>query len=154
MNNLRLIAAIGKNNELGKNNDLIWRVREDLQFFKQTTMGSYIVMGKNTYHSMPPSLLGRTYLVISEAPVNGIKTFGSINEFLKFAEEINETIWVVGGGMIYTQLLPHCSEMVLTEIDDTCSGADVFFPQFEKADWNTEIMSTHETYRRVRYTRK
>jgi dihydrofolate reductase len=160
MKNLIVVAAVGKNLELGCANDLIWKFKEDLTFFRTATMGHYVVMGLRTYHSLPPSLPGRRYIVISETPINdpAVLNFSSLEKFLGFAKNCNEDIWVIGGGMIYTQLLPHADKMILTEID-AAAQAEVFFPKFDKNDWhveNGEVM-TSETgikYRRNTYTRK
>lgn len=74
MKNLSLIAAIGQNMELGYQNDLIWRIKEDLQFFKEKTMGTYIIMGRKTYESLPKNLPGRKYIVLtSDKNIIGIK---------------------------------------------------------------------------------
>jgi len=139
MKNLVIVSAIGKKRELGYKNDLVWKFKEDLQFFRSTTMGHYIVMGLRTYESLPPTLEGRKYIVISDTNirVDGILTFGNIETFLKYAQNTNEVIYVIGGGMIYTQLLPYCDTMILTEIDAE-GKADVFFPKFNKDDWNIE----------------
>ena len=157
MKNLVLIAAVGKNKELGCNNDLIWRFKEDLQYFRKVTMGCYIVMGQRTYYSLPPTLEGRKYIVISEKNIDGVMTFNNLNDFLAFAKKTDDLIWVVGGGMIYSQLLPHCGKMILTEIDASAK-ADVFFPKFDVSEWNIE-RGTPQTspegiqYRRNIYTR-
>ena len=160
MENLVLIVAIGKNNEIGYNNDLIWRFKEDLQYFRNATMGHYIVMGLRTYHSLPPSLEGRKYIVISETKIKdeNVITFDSLDKFLDFAKGTKDLIWVVGGGMIYTQLLPHCDKMILTEIDETAK-ADVFFPKFDRTEWTIEIGELQTSpdgvqYKRNIYTKK
>jgi len=166
MKNLVIIAAIGKNGELGANNDLIWKFKEDLQFFRDTTMGHYIVMGQKTYHSLPPTLAGRKYIVISETRIEakGVETFTTLEAFLAFAhsrtgQKINEIIFVIGGGMIYKQLLPYCDKMILTEIFATADNADVFFPRFNRAEWAVTqgiVQTSPEgvNYRRNIYTRK
>jgi len=84
-------------------------------------------------------------------------TFNSIKAFLDFAQNTKDLIWVVGGGMIYNQLLPHCSKMILTEIDASAK-ADVFFPKFDASKWNVEhgpLQTSPEgiQYRRNIYTR-
>lgn len=161
MDNLIIISAVGKNRELGYNNDLIWRIKEDLTFFRDTTMGHYIVMGLRTYHSLPPTLAGRKYIVISDTRIQNtnVLTFGNIETFLKFAQNVNEVIFVIGGGMIYKQLLPYCGKMFLTHIDATEPKADVFFPEFDKNDWNIEFGCVQTspdgiTYQRDTYRRK
>ena len=165
MKNLVIIAAIGKNRELGVNNDLIWEIPEDLQFFRATTLGHFIVMGQKTYDSMPKNLPNRKYIVISHQPelmdrsqTENLIVFSSIPEFLKFAKAVEETIYVIGGGMIYSQLIEHSHKMILTEINAEFSDAQVYFPQFDKEDWQIqEIPVSTEgniDYKRNIYTRK
>ena len=81
--NINIIAAIGKNNELGKNNDLIWKFKGDMKFFKETTMGHPVVMGRCTFESLPSILPGRENIVISTNNINNekIKLYKSIKEF-------------------------------------------------------------------------
>ena len=157
LDNLTIIAAVGRGRELGKANDLCWRIREDLINFKNLTMGHYIVMGENTYHSLPPKgLPGRRYLVLSPTlEIDEGRVFRNLDEFLDFAKTCGEEIFVCGGGIIYKLLMPYSNKMILTEIDDTDADATVFFPEFGP-EW--KIASSEEfrenglTYRRVTYT--
>ena len=89
--NINLIAAIGKNNELGKNNDLIWKLKGDMKFFKEMTMGNPIVMGRKTFESLPKVLPGRKNIVISSNQINNkeIELYKSIKEFLLNYKEYN-----------------------------------------------------------------
>ena len=159
MKNLKLIAAVGKNNELGYKNDLCWRIKEDLKFFKDTTMGHYLLVGENTYKSMPPKLPGRRYLVLSPTmESNEDRTvFNTLESFLGFARSTNEQIYVSGGAIIYKLLLPHVSEVILTEIDGT-ADADVYFPEFNRSDWQVSSRNSFTdgdlAYDRVIYIRK
>ena len=160
MKNLVIIVAVGRNLEIGANNDLLWRFREDLQNFRDVTMGHYVVMGLNTYRSMPPSLEGRKYIVISESKVDdeAVMTFGDLDAFLDFARGTGETIFVIGGGMIYSQLIGHCNKMILTEIDAEAPDAHVFFPNFDRAQWRIECIGEFVSpcgvaYKRNVYTR-
>ena len=161
MKNLIIIAAIGKHRELGRNNDLVWRIPEDLTYFRNTTMGHYIFMGRKTYESMPKNLLNRRYLVISRELKNGdnVKTFADVDTFLEFAKKTEEDIYIIGGGQVYSMLLPCVDKMVLTEIDAEEPNADVFFPRFDKDEWESEKIFKGTTedgivYRRRVYTRK
>ena len=161
MKNLIIIAAIGRKRELGHNNDLIWRIKEDLQFFRDTTMGHYMFMGRKTYDSLPDRLAeGRKYLVLSrEVKSSGdIKAFASIDEFLEFARATDEDIYVIGGGAVYSALLQCTNKMILTEIDDDFADADVFFPSFDKTQWDVERGEKQTdgdlTYRRNIYIRR
>ena len=158
MNNLVIIAAVGRNGELGYKGGLCWRIGEDLRSFRDITMGHYVVMGRRTYQGMP-KLAGRKYIVISEESDDtpDVRFFTSIKDFLSFAKKTDEIIYVIGGGMIYTQLLPYCDEMILTEINAECKQADVYFPRFDKTQWKIERQESKTnddiSYKRVWYKR-
>lgn len=158
--NVTLIAAIGQNNELGKDNDLIWRIPEDLKFFKENTLNKYIVMGLNTYLSLPRKLLNRKYIVLTHKEFqvdDDIKVCYNMEELLEYIKTIDTEIMVIGGASMYGQMIDYANKMLLTEIDDS-KNADVYFPNFNKEDWNSSIISSHEynglTYKHVKYVRK
>ena len=134
---ISIIAAIGKNNELGKDNNLIWHIKEDLANFKKLTMGKKIVMGANTYHSLPKKLEGRTYIILSKSLTNikGATIFSDFNELLDYLKSLDEEIMVIGGASIYKLFLPYADKLYLTEIDAVAT-ADVYFPIFNKNDFN------------------
>lgn len=137
-----MIAAVGRNLELGKNNDLIWHFKEDMKFFKDTTMGHTVVMGRKTFESLPKALPGRKNIVISsnsEYQAQGATVVTSVDEALRIAD--NEEIFVIGGGKIYSEFLPYADNLYLTEIDAECPDADTYFPQFNKADYIKEIIN-------------
>lgn len=159
--NINLIAAIGKNNELGINSDLIWKLPSDMKFFKNTTMGYPIVMGRKTFESLPKVLPGRKNIVISRNTdiINGeIELYKSIKDFLLAYNDFNEEVFVIGGASIYQQFIDIATKMYLTEIDEVEPNADAFFPRFEKDEWNCEKLSELEEqnikYRHVLYKRK
>lgn len=153
MENLIIIAAIGKKRELGINGDLVWRIKEDLQFFRDTTMGHYILMGRKTYDSMPKNLAGRKYLVLSRSlDEKGVTTFKDVDTFLEFARSTDEDIYVIGGGSVYTMLIQCADKMILTEIDEIEPNADVFFPKFDKDAWEVE-RGEKQVYGEVAYRR-
>ena len=160
MKNLTIIAAIGKNNELGFNNDLIWKFSEDMQFFKENTMGKSIVMGRKTLESLPKLLPGRKHLVISRRireEDSEIKYFSSIQNFIQYALAQDEEIMVIGGASIYKELLPYSDKMLLTEVDDE-HIADAFFPEFDKEEWDSTLLSEQEEqgikFKHLEYKRK
>lgn len=141
---LSLIAAVGRNNELGKGNDLIWHFKEDMKFFKQTTMGSTVIMGRKTFESLPGALKGRKNIVVTKQ--NGYKAEGafvvkSIEEALDAA---GDNAFVIGGASIYAALLKYCDRLYLTEIDDECLSADVYFPQFDKSLYKRETLASYD----------
>lgn len=133
---ISIIAAIGRNNELGKNNNLIWHIKEDLANFKNITMGKKIVMGANTYKSLPTKLEGREYIILSQTlkEVEDAKVFRNFNELLKYLNNLNEEVMVIGGASIYKLFLPYADKLYLTEIDDV-SDADAYFPEFNKENY-------------------
>ena len=157
---ITLIAAIGKNRELGLNNDLIWKIPEDLKFFKDNTMGKYIVMGFNTYKSLPKRLSDRKYIVLTSKNVildDDIIAVHNIDELIDFIKTIDEEVMVIGGVSLYSQMMVYADKMILTEIDDE-SRADVYFPLFLMNEWNRELLGNYKyndiEYNRVVYTRK
>lgn len=156
---ISIIAAIGKNRELGRGNDLIWHIKEDLKNFKNLTMGKYIVMGKNTYESLPKHLEGRKYIVLSSSLSeieNGL-LFNDFNKLLEFIKDIDEEVIIIGGASIYKLFLPFADKLYLTEIDSE-EKADVYFPDFNKEDYECNVVSTNEVdglkYSFVIYERK
>lgn len=156
---ISIIAAIGKNRELGRGNDLIWHIKEDLKNFKNLTMGKYIVMGKNTYESLPKHLEGRQYIVLSSSLSeieNGL-LFNDFNKLLEFIKDIDEEVMIIGGASIYKLFLPFADKLYLTEIDSE-EKADVYFPDFNKEDYECNVVSTNEVdglkYSFVIYERK
>jgi len=160
MSNITLIAAIGKNRELGKNNDLIWRIPEDLKFFRENTVGKPIVMGLNTLNSLPKLLPNRKHIVLSHLDVDldsEIVVVRSLEELLKYIETLNEEVMIIGGAMVYTQMIKYADKMILTEVDSE-SDADVYFPEFSLNEWNREVLSNHQyegvNYSHVVYTRE
>ena len=150
---ISIIAAIGKNRELGRGNDLIWHIKEDLKNFKNLTMGKYIVMGKNTYESLPKHLEGRKYIVLSSS-LSEIENGLLFNEFIK---DVDEEVMIIGGASIYKLFLPFADKLYLTEIDSE-EKADVYFPDFNKEDYECNVVSTNEVdglkYSFVIYERK
>ena len=144
--NINIIAAIGKNNELGKNNDLIWKFKEDMKFFKETTMGHPVVMGRRTFESLPNILPGRENIVISTNNINNdkIKLYKSIKEFLISYKNYNDDVFIIGGASIYKAFIDISTTLYLTEIDDIEKDADVYFPTFNKEEFNKEIIKELE----------
>lgn len=158
--NINIIAAIGKNNELGKNNDLIWKFKEDMKFFKETTIGHPVVMGRKTFESLPKVLPGRKNIVITRSEIlnNEIEIYKSIRDFLIKYKEYEDDIFIIGGASIYKEFIDIANKLYLTEIDAECRDADVYFPLFNKENWNQEIISQKEEnnikFNHVLYKRK
>lgn len=142
---ISLIAAIGKNNELGKENDLLWHIKDDLENFKNLTMGKYIVMGANTYYSLPKKLKGRKYIVLSKKikEIEQGMVFSSFDDLLNFIKLQKEEVMIIGGGSIYSLFMPFCDKIYLTEIEDS-KEADVYFPKFDKRKFQRKVLKEKE----------
>lgn len=144
---ISMIAAVGKNLELGKNNDLIWHFKEDMKFFKETTMGHPVIMGRKTFESLPKALPGRKNIVISANPeykADGAEVVTSVEEAIKLAETEDTDAFVIGGVRIYAEFLPYADNLYLTEINAECPDADTYFPDFNKSDYIKEIINFYD----------
>lgn len=155
-----IIAAIGKNRELGKNGDLIWQLPNDLKFFKEQTMGKKVFMGKRTFESLPKKLPNREHFVLTDVNIDadGINLVWDLDEFVNKYLDTTEEVFVIGGGMVYTQMLPYAKRLVLTEVDAKCQTADTYFPEFDKNEWKRTVLSKNSdngiNYEHVEYVRK
>lgn len=166
MENLSLVAAIGKNNELGLDNHLIWRIKEDLQFYRNLTIYENIIMGRKTFYSMPSkALMNRNPFVLSSSPLDkmyDVNSFSSVDDILRYIENTDQHFIVVGGAQIYELFMPYVNTMFLTEIDDYAT-ADTFFPHIDVSKWNVDTIYKHDSisdlagdvsYVRNKYVRK
>jgi dihydrofolate reductase len=131
---ISVIAAIGRNRELGRGNQLLWHIRDDLKRFKSLTIGHPVIMGRITYESMGKPLPGRVNIVITRdknLAYEGTVTVHSFEEALEEAGKLDQDeIFIIGGSQIYRQALPHTDKLYLTLIDDE-KKADSFFPAYE-----------------------
>ena len=155
------IAAIGRHRELGKNNDMIWHMPKDLKFFKEQTKGHAMVMGRKTFESLPGLLPGRHHIVISRSQSDfgkDVEVFASIEDFMMAYKDTDNLVFVIGGGQIYSQMLPFCDELILTHVDAECEDAVVFFPEFNEDEYDQEVLLEQEDHglnlRHVRYIKK
>ncbi len=146
-----LIAAVGANGVIGRDNDLPWRIREDLQHFKQLTLGHTLVMGRKTYDSIGRPLPGRRTVVVTRQPewsADGVDVVHSVEEALKYDGDL----YVAGGGEIYRQALPYADRLELTEVAQSPAG-DVTFPPFDRAAWTETARDPHEGFAFVSFRR-
>ncbi len=147
---INLIAAIGKFNELGKDNDLCWKISADLKRFKSITTGHFILMGRKTFESFGGRTLpNRIHLVISNTmnesdEKENLLVFRSVDEAIdwvntyksSFTQMNQKDLYVIGGGEIYRQTIEKANRLILTCIDDECKDADVFFPVIDMNIFN------------------
>lgn len=156
---LSLIACIGKNRELGVGGDLCFHIPEDMRYFKETTMGHKILMGRKTWESLPGKLPGRENIVVSRHPVEGAdESVSDLAEFLQENADTEEEIFVIGGGMVYFEALPYARKLYLTEVDKGVPEADTFFPTFDKSSYDKEVVKKGQKdgleYTFVKYVKK
>ena len=163
MYKLALIAAIADNNAIGFENKLIYWLPNDLKRFKELTTGHTIIMGSNTFRSLPKGALpNRRNIVLSrkEKEFPGCETFSSLDEALANCAN-DEIVYIIGGEMLYRTALPLADFLCLTEIADTPEKADAFFPQFARNEWETVELEEHSkdekhsfNYRFVTYSKR
>ncbi len=151
------IAAIGKNRELGYQNDLLWHLKEDMKYFRKQTKGHTIVMGRKTFESLPGLLPNRHHIVISRSKTDfgtEVECFQSIEAFLKAYESSSEEIYVIGGGQIYHEMLDSSDTLLLTEIQAEAK-ADAYFPDFDASQYTKTVIDQKEeqgiVYQFVKY---
>ena len=135
---LSIVVAKAKNNIIGKENQLIWHLPEDLKHFKELTTGHTIIMGRKTFESLGRVLPNRKHIVFSQNPdfkvkdenVNVVHSMLEIQEYIENEEEN----FVIGGAMIYNLLMPYVTKMYVTEIHEEFDG-DAFFPRINTEVW-------------------
>ena len=157
---MNLIVAVDKNWAIGYKGKLLISIPEDMKFFRETTTGHTVVMGRKTFDSLPGLLKGRNHIVISRQALElpkEVKLYKSPQEFLEDYENSDEEIFDIGGASLYKELLDYASKLYLTEIDAEAK-ADVYFPYFDKNDYDREILGVHENqginFKHVLYKRR
>lgn len=142
---ITIVAAVGENGELGRNNELLWHLPGDLPRFKKITMGSPIIMGRKTFESIGRALPGRTNIVLTanqswQKP--DVHIANSLEQSLELAEhEDTGKAFVIGGGQIYKLFLAYATTLEMTEVADA-PIADTFFPNFSSSQFQ-EIARIH-----------
>lgn len=136
--NIALVVAAAENNVIGKNNQLLWRLPNDMKFFRNTTWGMPVIMGRKTYESLGKPLAGRTNIIITrqqhwQAP--GAQVVSSLEESLAAAADTDaKEAYVIGGGEIYALALPLANRIYLTRVHTSLEG-DTYFPEFSQQEW-------------------
>jgi len=141
---ISIIAAVAKNRAIGYQNKLIYWLPNDLKRFKALTTGHTIIMGRNTFLSLPKGALpNRRNIVLSRSSkvFPGCDVYPSLEEALAHCAK-DEDIYIIGGASVYKQALTVADRLCLTEIDDTPAEADTFFPSYED-DWQEESREDH-----------
>lgn len=139
---LSMIVARAKNGVIGRDGDLPWRLGSDLKFFKATTMGKPMLMGRRTWESLPGRLPGRPHLVLTRTPnytAQGAEIFSywqnMVARGFELAGELNvNEVCVVGGAMLYSTLLPYANKLYLSDVGVEIEG-DTIFPDIDMSVW-------------------
>lgn len=142
---LTLIVATERRNGIGINNTLPWRLPEDLAFFKRTTTGHPILMGRKTFESIGRPLPNRRNIVITRNPAwqhEGVDTAGSLQQAADMAGD--GEVFVIGGAQIYADALPLAARLIVTEIDADFA-CDAFFPAIDSAVWKEVSREPHQS---------
>jgi dihydrofolate reductase len=132
---LALIVAVAENGVIGKDNALPWHISEDLRYFKQTTMGRPLIMGRKTFESIGKPLPGRRNIVVSRNPewrAAGVATAKSLDDAV--AQCGDGEAFVIGGASLFAEALPKAERLYLTEVHRAYDG-DVRFPAWRREDW-------------------
>lgn len=144
---INIIVATANNNAIGKDNDLLWHISEDLKYFKSTTLGCPIIMGRKTWESLPfKPLPKRENIVISrnkDYKAEGATIINSVEEAIDYAKKFDKS-FIMGGGMLYKAALPFCDKLYITKVFKDFE-ADTFFPEIDLNTWTIESESEIKT---------
>lgn len=142
---LALIAAVARDGAIGRDNDLLFKLREDMQHFKRTTLGCPVVMGRKTWDSIGRPLPGRRNIVVTRQAdwqADAVERAGSLDEALALVADADR-VFVIGGAQLYAAALPLADELVLTEIDAEVDRADTFFPAWDRGAFEEASRESH-----------
>lgn len=139
---ISLIASVGKNRELGRGNELLFKIPEDMKMFREKTTGHVVIMGRKTFESIGRALPNRVNIVVTRTlnlkpQTSDLKFVSSIEEAIELAKTLESPpaggeIFVIGGAQIYEQALPFADKLYLTVVNKTVGDADAFFPDYSE----------------------
>lgn len=144
---LSMIAAVSENGVIGRDGDLPWRLPDDMRWFRRTTMGHPIIMGRRTYRSNGGPLAGRTNIVVSTTmdAKEGVRVVASLDDAIEAARrcEGGEEVFIIGGARLYEEGMRRCDRLYLSRVHATVEG-DTFFPPVDWDEWELVRMDRHE----------
>ncbi len=145
---LSFIVAVSENNAIGRDNNLPWNLPEDLKFFKRTTMGKPVVMGRKTYEALGKPLPGRQNIVLSRQKdlvlPEGVLLFDNVQDSVAWLEKGDfGEVFIIGGGIIFEQALPLAERLYITRVHTTIPDADAFFPDIDHTHWKLTWEEPH-----------
>lgn len=156
---ISLIAAVGKNNELGLDNHLIFNIPGDLKFFRNTTLGKTVIMGRKTYESIGKPLPKRINIVVSNSlkETDGITIINSFEEVLEKYLNSEEEVFIIGGESLYNYFINYAQNIYLTKVYVN-AVADKYFPSFDENNYNQTLLGENKEnnleYKHILYRRK
>ena len=153
MSHFKAIAAMSLNRVIGRGAEIPWHLPEDFKWFKETTMGGVLVMGRRTFESIGSPLPGRETVVLSRSGFahDEVRTVGNLDEL--DPEEETRPMFIAGGAQVYEQTLPRCSDLLLTIVKREVDG-DVFFPEFKDRFEEKLVLRDEEGFRIVHYVNR
>lgn len=145
MNKFSIIVAVGENNAIGKDGDLLWHIREDMLHFKNTTKNHPVLMGRKTWESLQIRPLPKRHNIIITQNKNfsfndNVTILHSIKE-AKEIQDLDSEVFIIGGGSIYREFMPLTNKIYLTKVYKSYEEADTFFPEIDYNKWKTVYQS-------------
>lgn len=154
MARVSIIAAVASNGVIGRDGGLPWRLPADMRFFKRTTMGHHLVMGRKTWESIGRPLPGRTMVVLTRdrsAAIPGVAVVHALSEAIERARAAGDAeVFVIGGAEVYARALPRADRLLLTRVDAAVPG-DVYFPEYDEDRWVEVAREEHPADERHAY---
>jgi dihydrofolate reductase len=145
---ISIIAAIGKNYELGRKNELLWDMPADMKHFRETTRGHTVIMGQKTFESLPNGALPKRRNIVvthdKDFSAEGVEISYSLEEVLASFKNSTEEVFVIGGGQIYKQSMATADRLYITHVDAEFPDADTFFPEIIPVVWNEVSREEHK----------
>lgn len=150
---LAIAVAVGENFAIGKNNQLLWHMPADLKFFKHTTSGHTVIMGRKTFDSVGKPLPNRRNIIITrdtQLKIDGVEVVNSLEAAIELTKEKTKAVFIVGGAQIYREALPITDTLYLTTIHHIFD-ADTFFPEIDRNDWEVVSSEPHKADEKNKY---
>jgi dihydrofolate reductase len=132
----KIIVAMARNRAIGKDNELLWKIKDDLKLFKSSTLNHTVLMGRKSFQSIGRPLPKRHNVVVTRSKyfkAEGVEVFRSLNDALAELKQRGEDVFILGGGQIYKQSMDDADELYISHVDADIQDADTFFPE---VDWN------------------
>ncbi len=152
---IAMIAAMDLNRAIGHNNTLMWHLPDDFKWFKDQTKGKPMIMGRNTMVSLGRALPGRLNIVVSSSSKDVIEGYvyaDSLENAMLLVPEGTEELMILGGGVVFKEMLPKADRLYVTLINHIWPEADVFFPEWKDEEWHTIYNEHHATDERHAYS--